>query len=395
MSKPARILTIEDDSTIRANIVAYLEDCGFELLEAADGEQGLEVFREARPDLVLCDLRMPKLDGLEVLREITGLSNQTPVIVVSGVGMIDDAIKAMQRGAWDYITKPIPDMQVLEVAIGKALERARLLRENRAYQSELEQLNRDLSLALDELRANQRAGKEVQTRLLPPRDQQLGRFQFSHRLYPAMELSGDFVDYFAIDQGHIGFYMVDVSGHDAGSAFITVIVKALMSQLRQGLDGGDDTILDPDAVLRRLNQELLHQDLNKYVTLFYGVIDLATDRLQVANGGHYPPPFLYDGSQIRQISAKGKPVGLFDGVRYIGEAFQLPEDFLFLLVSDGIFELMPERSNRECCELLRNRVSTTRMTLDELMAEIGQAGTPRLLDDLTLLAINRQWNNVQ
>ena len=189
MVKNKRILTIEDDSTIRANIVAYLEDCGYAMLEASDGLQGLEQFKENQPDLVLCDLRMPKMDGLDVLEQISQTSPDTPVIVVSGAGMIGDAIQALKRGAWDYITKPIPDMQVLEVAINKALDRLRLVRENREYQAELEQVNRELRDALDQLQANQQAGKEVQNKLLPLNYQVLGDFEFRYRLYPAMYLS--------------------------------------------------------------------------------------------------------------------------------------------------------------------------------------------------------------
>jgi serine phosphatase RsbU (regulator of sigma subunit) len=395
MAESKRILTIEDDPTIRANIVAYLEDSGYEMLEAADGLQGLEQFRENQPDLVLCDLRMPKMDGLDVLREITQTSSDTPVIVVSGAGMIGDAIQALKRGAWDYLTKPIPDMQILEVAVNKALDRSRLVRENRAYQAELEQLNQDLSDAVDQLKANQRAGREVQSKLLPLENQVLGDFVFRHRLFPAMHLSGDFVDYFFIDSDHVGFYMVDVSGHDAGSAFVTVIVRTLMSQMCDALKDGDETILMPNQTLQRLNDELFLQDLDKYITMFYGVIDLAGNRLVTSNGGHYPHPFLYDGSQLQQISTKGRPVGLFDEVRYINSEIRLPQDFLLLLMSDGIFELMPEKSTKACYEHLLSNVNSTDMSLEELIKVIGLGDAAQLLDDVAMLAITRRSTNVQ
>lgn len=391
MAESKRILTIEDDPTIRANIVAYLEDSGYEMLEAEDGLRGLEQFRENQPDLVLCDLRMPKMDGLDVLREITQASSDTPVIVVSGAGMIGDAIQALKRGAWDYLTKPIPDMEILEVAVNKALERSRLVRENRAYQVELEQVNLELSDALDQLQANQQAGREVQTRLLPRDNQVLGGFVFRHRLYPAMHLSGDFVDYFSIDKDHIGFYMVDVSGHDTGSAFVTVIVKTLMSQMRDALKEGDETILIPNRTLQRLNDELFRQDLDKYITMFYAVMDVAGSRMIASNGGHYPHPFLYDGSRIQQISIKGRPVGLFDEVRFINDEIRLPANFLLLLMSDGIFELMPDRSNRACYEHLLANVNSTDMSLEELTKVIGLKDTSQLLDDVTMLAITR-WS---
>ncbi|MEN8178450.1 MAG: response regulator [Pseudomonadota bacterium] len=389
------ILTIEDDPTIRENIVAYLEDSGYEMLEAADGQQGLEQFHEKQPDLVLCDLRMPKLDGLDVLRELTQASPDTPVIIVSGAGMIGDAIQALKRGAWDYITKPIPDMRILEVAVNKALERSRLLKENRAYQVELEHLNRELNDALDQLKANQQTGQEVQTRLLPAEHKLLGDFVFRHRLYPAMHLSGDFVDYFSIDKEHVGFYMVDVSGHDTGSAFVTVIVKTLMSQMCDALKDGDETILIPNQTMLRLNDELYRQDLDKYITMFYGVLHLADNRLIVCNGGHYPHPFIYDGSQIQHLSTKGRPVGLFNDVQFINNEIQLPAEFLLLILSDGVFELMPDKTNKECYANLLSKVDSTEMSLDELIDVIGLDDTSRLLDDVALLAITRRSENVR
>jgi putative two-component system response regulator len=135
-----RILTIDDEDLLRETIAAYLENRGFVVFEAPDGRQGLRVFAAERPDLVLVDLRMPGMDGLEVLSRLQALSPDTPAIVVSGTGELRDAIEAIKRGAWDYVTKPIQDLEVLGLAVDKALERARLLRENKAYQNNLEAL---------------------------------------------------------------------------------------------------------------------------------------------------------------------------------------------------------------------------------------------------------------
>jgi serine phosphatase RsbU (regulator of sigma subunit) len=391
MTDPKHILTIEDDATVRMNIVAYLEDSGYRMIQAADGLEGLERFKEQRPDLVLCDLRMPKLDGLDVLQEITALSPDTPVIIVSGAGMISDAIQALKRGAWDYVTKPIPDMQVLEAAIVKALDRARLVLENRQYQHQMERMNRELREALEQLKADQEAGRSVQTKLLPKAQQVLGGHLFRHRLYPAMYLSGDFVDYFTIDNRHLGFYMIDVSGHDTGSAFLTVMVKTIMLQMLNAYQDGDDaTILSPSATLEKINTELNRQVLNKYITMFYGVIDTEDNRLHASNGGHYPYPILYDGSEARPIHCKSKPVGLFEGVSFPRYELALPQNFLLLLLSDGIFELIPEKSNKECYNDLLTWAGNTETIFDDITRELGLGADTQLVDDVTMLAITRQ-----
>ncbi|MFV0422674.1 EAL domain-containing protein [Oleidesulfovibrio sp.] len=135
---PPRVLSIDDDRNVRDNIVAYLEDSGFDVVEAENGKMGLEVYEKTNPDIVLVDLRMPVMDGMQFLSAIRKVNKRLPVIVVSGVGVLEEAVEALRHGAWDYVTKPISDMVVLEHAVNKALERAKLLEERERYQERLE-----------------------------------------------------------------------------------------------------------------------------------------------------------------------------------------------------------------------------------------------------------------
>ncbi len=163
------VLSIDDDPIIRQSICAYLEDCNFRVIQAEDGTQGLAMFEEKNPDIVLLDLRMPGISGFQVLDELHGNSPETPLIVISGTGEIEDVIAALRKGAWDYITKPIHDMLILEHVISNALERARLLVENREYREHLEtqilqrtaKLN-ERTLALEQ--ANARLKREMEER---------------------------------------------------------------------------------------------------------------------------------------------------------------------------------------------------------------------------------------
>ncbi|CAN2039434.1 histidine kinase [Candidatus Magnetomoraceae bacterium gMMP-15] len=132
------ILTIDDEPFVRESIAAYMDDSGFTVIQAENGRMGLEMFRKEKPDVVLVDLRMPEIDGLDVLDVITKESPETPILVVSGTGVLQDAIEALRLGAWDYVTKPIQDMAVLEHAVNKVLERSNLLVENRKYREHLE-----------------------------------------------------------------------------------------------------------------------------------------------------------------------------------------------------------------------------------------------------------------
>ena len=92
----ATILTVDDEYVLRQSIVAYLEDSGFDVLEAENGKEGLEVFKEHKPDLVLTDLQMPVMGGLELLSELAKEAPNTPVLVISGAGGMNDVIEALQ-----------------------------------------------------------------------------------------------------------------------------------------------------------------------------------------------------------------------------------------------------------------------------------------------------------
>jgi PAS domain S-box-containing protein len=156
------VLTVEDDLSTRKTISLYLGSKGFKVREAKDGQLGLDLFRQENIDLVLLDLRLPEVDGLEVLGKVTGESPETPVIIISGTGEISDVVQALRLGAWDYVLKPIHDISVLMHSIEKVLERARLLRENQRYQ---EQLEVDIERRTQELRqANLDLSREIKER---------------------------------------------------------------------------------------------------------------------------------------------------------------------------------------------------------------------------------------
>jgi putative two-component system response regulator len=140
MQVKTKILAVEDEAVVRTNVATYLEDSGYDVYQAENGLTGWDQFEKYNPDLVLLDLKMPVMTGVELLDKITTASPDTPIIIVSGTGSIKDAISALKAGAWDYITKPIQEMEVLEYSIKKSLERSYLIKENRMYSKNLESL---------------------------------------------------------------------------------------------------------------------------------------------------------------------------------------------------------------------------------------------------------------
>lgn len=140
MDKKIKVLCIDDEKMVLRIMGDYLEDLGLEVELASSGAEGLEKFSEFMPDIVFVDMNMPGINGLSVLNKITNESPETPVIIVSGTGDIRDVIGALRNGAWDYLTKPIEDMTIIDLSLKKALERSRLIRENREHKENLESL---------------------------------------------------------------------------------------------------------------------------------------------------------------------------------------------------------------------------------------------------------------
>jgi len=143
------ILVIDDEQAIRQSYTDFLEDMDYQVHSANNGRIGLEIFNKEKIDIVLVDLRMPEIDGLEVLSVITKKSPEIPLIVVSGTGVIGDAVEALREGAWDYLLKPIKDFSVLLHAVEMALEKARLKNENLEYQKHLEKMVADRTAELE------------------------------------------------------------------------------------------------------------------------------------------------------------------------------------------------------------------------------------------------------
>jgi len=126
----ADILIIDDEKAIRKALTEILSAEGYKTEEAGDGEEGLKKFKERSYDVVLCDIKMPKLDGIEFLQKATESNADVPVIMISGHGNIETAVDAVKKGAFDYISKP-PDLNRMLITIRNAMDRSSLVTETK------------------------------------------------------------------------------------------------------------------------------------------------------------------------------------------------------------------------------------------------------------------------
>lgn len=126
----SNILIIDDEKAIRKTLSEILSYEGYKIDEAGDGEEGLKKFREKTYDVVLCDIKMPKLDGIEFLDKVRDINPDVPVIMISGHGTIETAVEAVKKGAYDYISKP-PDLNRLLITIRNAMDKTNLVAETK------------------------------------------------------------------------------------------------------------------------------------------------------------------------------------------------------------------------------------------------------------------------
>ncbi|PJE78564.1 Regulator of RpoS [invertebrate metagenome] len=386
-----KLLIIDDDAVVRDSIAAYLSESGFILFHAGDGEQGLQVFHDHNPDIILCDLRMPVMDGLTVLRIVRKKSPDMPFIVISGAGVLSDVAEALRLGASDYITKPIMELEVLEYAIWRALNNARIIRENKQYKEALEEIICTLEKSLNLLQEDQKAGRQVQLNMLPESPRQFGDYRIDHHIIPSLFLSGDFVDYFPVSEHCFGFYLADVSGHGASSAFITVLLKHMsIHLLDEYRNRRRKDPIKPAQVLAYINRSLINTQLEKHVTLFGGIIDTQKHTLTFSFGGHFPFPIMaIKGKKPSFLEGKGVPLGLFEDAVYHDTIIDLPASFTLTILSDGILEVLTDKTLKEKEQHILSVINDGVDSASALTKQLKLSDTDDMPDDIAILVIKR------
>ncbi len=406
-----RVLIVDDEPAIHDVTIMVLSGVRFRgrrlsFLSAHNSNQARQLL-SSHDDIavVLLDVVMETEDaGLRLVRFIRDeLGNhQVRIILRTGqAGQAPERQVVLEYDINDYKEKTELTAQKLSTSVIAALRGFETLTELARLNCELEarvaQRTRELELAnarlqqsLAAIEQGERAGRRVQFKLLPPPAWQVGAYHFSHWLMPSELMSGDFVDYFEIDERQVGFYIADVSGHGVASAFVTVYLKRFVaSALDAKRHGRASVIDDPAQLLMQLNQELLREKVGKHIAIWYAVLDTEAASLRYANAGATPFPLFADALGTQFLSTPSTPAGLFDGSVYVTESKSLPSSFRLLLCSDGVLELLPESTVELRHERLRAALRIDTRSLEAVRASLGiDAGNARP-DDLALLMIGR------
>jgi DNA-binding response OmpR family regulator len=136
--KGIKILIIDDDSELSNSIKFYFDDQYASVYCASNGQKGLNLFYEINPDIVLLDLNLPVIGGTAVIKEINRKSPDLPIIVISGTAIVQEAVTSLKAGAWDFISKPITNLEELELCVLKSLDRVANMKNDKRYKESLE-----------------------------------------------------------------------------------------------------------------------------------------------------------------------------------------------------------------------------------------------------------------
>lgn len=405
-SEKARIMIVDDTVENLSLLNKLLSEQDYDVSLFPKAELALQALKLTPPDLILLDINMPGMNGFEFCEEIKKDEEyqDIPVIFLSAMQNLKDKVNAFQAGGIDYITKPFQFDEVLarvKTHIKLRIQQRQLEENYSRLQKlekrvekrtvELEVSNKALEDSLKKLEKDEEAGRLVQFKLLPQNNKIIAGYKFEYCLRPSLYMSGDFVDYFDIDEDYAAFYITDVSGHGAASAFVTFLLKSFINSCRDNYRAKhDDLIINPEALLSKFNQSLYEEELDKYITMFYGLLVKNENKLIFANGGHFPFPFMCHDGDVQWISEKSNPVGMFDFAKYKNVSIPLPDNFTFTVFSDGILEVISEKNIKLQIEYLKNVVNDKNLDINKLVDKLTLNGDAPLLDDITILSLKRR-----
>lgn len=382
----ASVLVIDADAPSRDRVVLWLAEDGLRVRGATSAEQALQVISAACPEVVICSHHLPDDDGLALLERIRQLSPDTQVIMTAESVQPELVVQALRLGAADFHHEPF-DRVMLTHAVRRASAEHRLLAENRQYRAELEAKNRELQDNLKVLKEDQEAGRAVQLKIMPSTHKVYGPVGIEFRIIPSLYLSGDFIDHFRISDTQIGFYLADVSGHGASSAFVTIMLKTMANRLRKRYQDASRRILMPAEIISRANEELLTMSLGKHLSVFCGLIDLTARQLVYCSASHFPPPKLFTQGETISLDGQGLPVGMFENPAYENRHVDLGDDFELWACSDGAVELLGHLPLKAKEALLLEKMVQADHNVDAFLASLGISSQSAVPDDIAVLHV--------
>lgn len=246
-----RVLLIEDDPLFQSQVEQFLEQRSYHVVCADSGEEGLELVKQQDVDVVLCDLGLPKMSGLDVLDTIMHTYAPLPVIVISASERMSDIREAVRLGAWDYMVKPVEHLESIEVAIQNCLSRSSL-------EQSWERERWELDDHIDVLFESDLMVQQLADDLAPHEPLVLGEFEIHHEIDDAAT-QDHWVDYNRFPNNQALVVVTSAQALTGQSLLSLLVLKTILQPIvRTASTNHPQMLANPHKLLERLNIELCH-----------------------------------------------------------------------------------------------------------------------------------------
>ncbi len=377
----AKILVVDDEPDLelllRQKFRRKIRSGAISLVFAENGVEALKQL-EAHDDvdMVLSDINMPEMDGLTLLHQLNQLKFDLRAVIVTAYGDMRNIRTAMNRGAFDFVTKPI-DFKDLETTITKTLSHLEVMRDALQSRDELVALRRELGVAA-----------RMQESILPTDFPNDPRYDLHAWMTPARDVGGDFYDFFPLENERLGMVVGDVSGKGVPAALFMMVSRTLVKGTAIGDANPTHCLAEVNDLLTQSNEESM------FVTLFYAAFDPATGHLEYANGGHNLPYLVKPSGEVRRIESEpGLVLGVSPGFEFPGGSIGMSPGDVFFLYTDGVTESMNadavEFGDAELREVLAEAAGSSAAGVSRHVVKAVQehSGDAPQSDDITCLAL--------
>ena len=383
--KGRKILVVDDEPDLERLMLQRMRreirSGTYRFVFASNGIEAIKRLNEDNEiEMVLSDINMPEMDGLTLLEQIPKIDPNIRSVIISAYGDMKNIRTAMNRGAFDFVTKPL-DFEDLKVTIKRTLRHLEMIRDALESRDKLVVLNNELEVA----RSMQQTVLRTEFPILP-------NCQISANMEPAQSVGGDFYDVLTLPDGRVGVAVADVSGKGVPAALFMMSSRTLLKGATIGFSGG------PADVLKEVNQLLCNNnETAMFVTLFFGVYNPGTGDLVYANGGHNLPLVVHaDGSStMLERTEEGIALGVLPEAGYSARRIRLEPGETLVLYTDGVTEAEDEDQSQfgleRLIDLFRDSPPTdaeqTNRNVFNAVREF--TGAAPQFDDITCLTLHR------
>ena len=351
----------------------------YEFVFAGNGVEALEkLAADDTIDMVLSDINMPQMDGLTLLQQIPNVNPNLRAVIISAYGDMQNIRTAMNRGAFDFVTKPV-DFDDLQVTVDRTLQHIDEWRAALDSRDRLVALQNELDVA-----------SKMQQSILPTTFPSSSTYETFGTMHAALDVGGDFFDVVRLQDGRVGLAIADVSGKGVPAALFMMSSRTL-------LKGSAISYHDPGRVLAEVNTLIQEDETDSmFVTMLYAVYDPETGIFTYASGGHDAPLLVRpDGSSTLLPLTGGIALGVVPGFEYRQATHHLEPGETIVLYTDGVTEAMNHDGELFGLEGLRSYFETAppgdseATGLQVMQAVTAFAGDAPQSDDITCLTLRR------